>query len=75
MFSTLVHLILSLSISYPYLIKKIDFGDNSQEGMKHQMRAVTQAQQGMTLRITLICNFFPSCILMWLQVKTSSVIF
>ncbi len=27
---------------------------NSQEGMKHQMRGATQAQQGMTLRITLI---------------------
>jgi hypothetical protein len=38
----------SLSISYPYLIK---FHDNSQEGMKHQTRGATQAQQGMTLRI------------------------
>ncbi len=39
MFSNLVQLILSLSISYSYLIKfhKFrDFADNSQEGMKHQ---------------------------------------
>jgi hypothetical protein len=28
---------LSLSISYPYLIKFPNFADNSQEGMKHQM--------------------------------------
>jgi hypothetical protein len=28
--------------------------DNSQDGMKHQMRGATQAQQGMTLWITLI---------------------
>jgi hypothetical protein len=27
---------------------------NSQEGMKHQLRGATQAQQAMTLRITLI---------------------
>jgi hypothetical protein len=52
MFSSLVHLIRSLSISYPYLIKFDDFADNSQEGMKHQMRGATQAQQGMTLRTT-----------------------
>jgi hypothetical protein len=30
------------------LIKFHDFADNSQEGMKHQTRAETQAQQGMT---------------------------
>jgi hypothetical protein len=54
MFSSLVHLILSLSISHPYLIKFHDFADNSQEGMKHQMRGATQAQLGMTLRITLM---------------------
>jgi hypothetical protein len=28
------------------------FADNSQEGMKHRMRGATQAQQGMTLRMT-----------------------
>jgi hypothetical protein len=56
MFSRLVHLMLSLSISYPYLIKFHDFEDNSQEGMKHQMRGATQAQQGMTLQMTLICE-------------------
>jgi hypothetical protein len=47
---------LSLNISYPYLTqKKIHcFADNSKEGMKyHQMRGGTQAQLGMTLRITL----------------------
>jgi hypothetical protein len=54
MFSSLVHLILRLSISYRYLIKFHDLADNSQEGMKHQMRAATQAQQGMTFRITVI---------------------
>jgi hypothetical protein len=37
MFSSLVHLMLNLSISYPYLIKFHDFADNIQEGMKHQM--------------------------------------
>jgi len=31
-----------------------DFVDNFQYGMKHQMRGATQAQQGMTLQITLI---------------------
>jgi hypothetical protein len=50
----LVHLILSLSISYPDLIKFHDFADNSQEGMKHQMRGATQARQGMTSWITLL---------------------
>jgi hypothetical protein len=34
MFSRFVHLILGLSISYPYLIKFHDFVDNSQEVMK-----------------------------------------
>jgi hypothetical protein len=58
--SRLVHLILSLSveslsISYPDLIKFHYFADNSQEGIKHQMRGATQAQQqGMTLQISLI---------------------
>jgi len=56
MFLSLVHLIPSLNISYPDLIKFHDFADNNQEGMKHQMRGATQAQQGMTLRITLICG-------------------
>ncbi len=51
----LVHLILSLSISYPDLIKFHDFVDNSQEWMKHQMRGATEAQPGMTLRI--LCYF------------------
>ncbi len=37
-FSSLRHLIPSLSISYPDLIKFGDFADNSQEGMKHQMK-------------------------------------
>jgi hypothetical protein len=55
MFSSLVHLVPSLSnfipifnISYPNLIKFHDFVDNSQERMKHQMRGPTQAQEGMT---------------------------
>jgi hypothetical protein len=39
-----MHLILSLSISYPYIFKIHDFADNSQEGMKHQTRGATQAQ-------------------------------
>jgi hypothetical protein len=42
--------ILSLSISYPYLIKFHYFADNSQEGMKHQIGGATQGQQGMTLQ-------------------------
>jgi len=37
MFSSLVHLMLSLSISYPYLIEFHDFADNVQQRMKHQM--------------------------------------
>jgi hypothetical protein len=57
MFSRLVRLILSLRISYPYLIQFHDSAGNSQEGMKHQMRGATQAQQGMTLHITLSYMF------------------
>jgi len=49
---------LSLSISYPYLIKFHDFAHNSQEGMKHQMGGASQAQQCMTFHITLIFTFF-----------------
>jgi hypothetical protein len=48
-----MHLILSLSISYPYLIEFHYFADNSHEVMKHQMRGATQVQEGMTLRVTL----------------------
>ncbi len=33
-----VHLIVSLSISCPYLIKFHYFADSSEEGMKHQMK-------------------------------------
>jgi hypothetical protein len=43
MFSSLVHLMLSLSISYPYLIEFHDFADNIQQGMKHQMGGATHA--------------------------------
>jgi hypothetical protein len=56
----LVHLILSLSILYPDLIKFHDFADNSQEGMKHQMRGATQAQPGKTLRILYYFEIFES---------------
>ncbi len=56
MFSCLVHLILNLNISYPYLIKFHDFENNSEEGMKHQMRGETQAQQGMTFKLTRMCE-------------------
>jgi hypothetical protein len=35
MFSSLVHLMLS---QHPSLVKFLDFADNCQEGMKHQMR-------------------------------------
>jgi hypothetical protein len=52
------NLVLSLSISYPYFIKFHDFAENSQEGMKHQMRGPTQAQEGMTFWITLISQNF-----------------
>jgi len=54
MFSRLVHWILSLSISYPYLIKFHYSADKSQEGVKHQTRGATQVQEGMTLLITQI---------------------
>jgi hypothetical protein len=54
MFLNLVHLILNLKFSYPYLIKFHDFVDNNRKGMKHQMKGVTQAQQGMTLWIILL---------------------
>ncbi len=47
-----MHLILSLSISYPCLIKFHDFADNSHEGMKHQMMGATQGQKCMTLWIS-----------------------
>jgi hypothetical protein len=30
--------------------------NDSQEGMKHEMQGATQAQQGMTLRITLLSS-------------------
>jgi hypothetical protein len=53
-----MHLMLSLSISYPYLIQIHDFADNIQKGMKHQMGGATQGQQGMTFCITLIFGFF-----------------
>jgi len=53
LFYHFVHLILTLSISYPYLIKFHYFADNSQEGMKNQMRGGTQAQEGMTIQVTL----------------------
>ncbi len=52
------HLMLSLSISYPYLIEFHDFADNIQEGMKHQVGGATQAQQGMTFQITLIFTLY-----------------
>jgi hypothetical protein len=58
MISNLVHLVLSLSISYPYLIEFHDFVGNIQEGMKHQMAGATQAQQGMTFQITNIYFLF-----------------
>jgi hypothetical protein len=32
----------------------LDFADNNQKGMRHQIRGETQAQQGMTLRKTLL---------------------
>ncbi len=49
---------LSLSISYPYLTEFHDFVDNIQQGMKHEMRGATLAQQGMTFKITLIFTFY-----------------
>jgi hypothetical protein len=57
MYSNLVHLMLSLSISYPYLIEFHDFVGSIQEGMKHQMGGATQTQQGMTFQITNILLF------------------
>jgi hypothetical protein len=48
MFSSLVHLILSLNISYPYLIEFHDFANKIQQGMKHQMGAATQAEPVQT---------------------------
>jgi hypothetical protein len=53
-----MHLMLSLRISYRYLIEFHDFVDNIQEKMKHQMGGATQAQQGMTFKITLIFTFY-----------------
>jgi len=47
-------------MSYPDLIKFHDFVDNSQDGMKHQMRGATQAQPGMTLRILYYFENFQS---------------
>jgi hypothetical protein len=35
------------------------FVDNTQEGMKHKMRGETQAQQAMTLWITLVTTEIP----------------
>jgi len=56
-----MHLILNLNISYFYLIKFHDFANNNQDGMKHQMKNAIQAQQVMTLQITLLTmNFSPS---------------
>jgi hypothetical protein len=74
MFSSLVHLFNAESqnfiplfnnfFSYPYLIKFDDFVDNSQEGMKHQTRGATQAQQAMTLQRTrILCTFCGSLLL------------
>jgi hypothetical protein len=37
-------------------IKFHDFVHDSQEGMKHQVKGVTQAQQGMTLQITILSS-------------------
>ncbi len=57
MFSSQVHLILSLSISYPYLIKFHDFAHNSQEQTKHHMTAAAlRPNKRMTLRITLVLS-------------------
>jgi hypothetical protein len=54
---------LSLSISYPDLIKFHGFAYNSQEGMKHQMRGATQARQGMALWISVLM-YPPNLLLM-----------
>jgi len=48
MFSSLVHLMPSLSISYPYLIEFHDFADNIQQGMKHQIGGAIQAEPVQT---------------------------
>ncbi len=49
-----MHLIRSLSISYPYLIKFHDFAENSQQGMLDEAsnEGCNSGQQGMTLWIT-----------------------
>jgi hypothetical protein len=52
---------LSFSISYPYLIKFQCFADNSQEGVKDQVRGATQVQESMTLWITLLYESFCLC--------------
>jgi hypothetical protein len=70
MLSNLVHLIMNLNISYPYLIKFHDFVDKSQEGMKDQVRGAPKAQWGMTLHITLLCRHFsPQKNIRFLQLK------
>jgi hypothetical protein len=56
MFSSLLHLILIPSISYPYFIKFHDFAEKSKDGIRHQMRGATQAQHSMTVRITLVSS-------------------
>jgi hypothetical protein len=70
-----MHLMLSLSISYPYLIEFHDFVDNIQEGMKHQMGGATHAQQGMTFQIHLIFIFYHengTLLKMWEPVRFSN---
>ncbi len=58
-----MHLIRSLKISYSFLIKFHDFADNKQERLKHQTTGATQAQNGMTFRITLLSQFL--CLWVW----------
>jgi hypothetical protein len=41
-----VHLIVSLSVSYAYLIKFHDFAHNSQEEMKHEMTGCNSGPTG-----------------------------
>jgi hypothetical protein len=77
MILNLVHLMVSFNISYTYLIELEfhDFTDNSQEGMKHQMRGATQAQHGMILWIFLMYQIFLSLIcdvICYTMVSTSS---
>jgi hypothetical protein len=70
-----MHLMLSLGISYPYLIEFHDFVDNMQEGMKHQMGGATHAQQGMTFQIILIFSFYHengTLLKMWEPVRFSN---